>query len=51
MSYWKKAVKHPLPGTEVWKELLSLPVHHHLTDEEQDYVIAQVFNFYETAVR
>lgn len=46
MTYWKKAVKYPLPGTEVWKELLSLPVHHHLTDEEQDYVIARVREFY-----
>lgn len=46
-TYWKKAVKHPLPGTEVWKELLSLPVHHHLTDEEQEYVINKVKEFYE----
>ncbi len=46
MSYWKKAIKTPLPGTEVWKELLSLPVHSALTDEEQDYVIAKVKEYY-----
>lgn len=48
MSYWKKAVKSPLSGTEVWKELLSLPVHHHLTDEEQDYVIEKVHEYFKT---
>lgn len=47
MSYWKKAEKHPLPNTEaVWPQILSLPVHDALTDEQQDYVIAQVRNFY-----
>lgn len=46
MTYWKKAVKRPLPGTEVWKTLLSLPVHDALTDEDQDYVIDCVRSFY-----
>lgn len=46
MTYWKKAVKSPLVGTEVWKELLSLPVHQHLTDEEQQYVIDSVIAFH-----
>lgn len=46
MTAWKKAVKYPLPGTEVWKELLSLPVHDALTDEEQDFVIEKVKEFY-----
>lgn len=46
MTYWKKAVKNPLPNTEVWKKLLSLPVHNALTDEEQDYVISKVKEFY-----
>lgn len=46
-SYWKKAKKHPLPNTDsVWLQLLSLPVHDALTDEEQDYVIAHVRKFY-----
>ena len=48
MTYWKKAVTNPLPGTEVWKELLSLPIHNALTTEEQEYVIEQVFAFHET---
>jgi perosamine synthetase len=46
MTYWKKAVKYPLPGTEVWKDLLSLPVHDALTDEEQQYVIDKVIEFH-----
>lgn len=46
MTYWKKAVRQPLPGTEVWKELLSLPVHDALTEEQQDYVIKTVKEFY-----
>lgn len=46
MTYWKKAVKTPLPGTEIWKGILSLPVHNALTDEEQGYVIRQVYEFY-----
>lgn len=46
MTYWKKAVKRPLPGTEVWRKLLSLPVHNALTDQEQDFVISKVKEFY-----
>lgn len=46
MTAWKKAVRAPLPGTEVWKELLSLPVHNALTEEEQDFVIKQVHAFF-----
>ncbi len=46
-TYWKKAKKNPLPNTdEVWLKLLSLPVHNALTDEEQDYIIECVKNFY-----
>ena len=46
MTYWKKAVRTPLPGTSVWLSLLSLPVHDALTEEEQDYVISKVFEFF-----
>ena len=47
MSYWKKAAKYPLPNTdETWVKLLSLPVHDALTDEEQDYVIQKVREYY-----
>jgi perosamine synthetase len=44
----KKWLKRPLPGTEVWKKLLSLPVHNALTDKEVDFVIAKVKEYYET---
>lgn len=47
MTAWQFAVKTPLPGTEVWKKILSLPVHDALTDEEQDYVIGKVKEFYD----
>lgn len=44
MTYWKKAVKRPLPVTDmVWKRLLSLPCHDALTDEEQDYIINKFY--------
>lgn len=47
-TYWKKGKKRPLPQQDsVWTRLLSLPVHNALTDEEQDYVIAKVKEFYE----
>lgn len=46
MTYWKKAVKNPLPNTEVWKKLLSLPVHQALTDDDQQYVIEKVKEYY-----
>lgn len=47
MTYWKKAKKYDLPNTEVWKNLLSLPVHNALTDDEQEYVISKVKEYYE----
>lgn len=48
MTYWKKAVKRPLPVTDrVWKNLLSLPVHNNLTWEQVEYIIASVKEFYE----
>ena len=47
MTYWKKAKQYPLPVTDrIWKQLLSLPCHNALTDDEQDYVIAEVLAFY-----
>lgn len=46
-TYWKKAVKRPLPNTEVWRQLLSLPCHNALTDEEQDFIIKKVLEYYE----
>lgn len=49
MTYWKKAVKRPLPNTEVWRRLLSLPCHNALTDEEQDFIINKVKKFHETS--
>lgn len=48
MTYWKRAVKRPLPNTdEVWTKLLTLPCHNALTDEEQDFVIKCVNSFYQ----
>lgn len=48
MTYWKKAKKNPLPVTDsVWRSLLSLPVHNALTDEEQDFIISKVKEFYQ----
>lgn len=47
MTYWKKANKNGLPVTDkIWTNLLSLPVHNALTDEEQDYVIQKVNEYY-----
>lgn len=47
MTYWKKAVKRPLPVTDgVWKNLLSLPVHDALTFEELEFIISKVKEFY-----
>src|ERR1035437_7917356 len=37
MTYWQKAEKYPLPNTEVWLKLLSLPIHNDLSDEEVDF--------------
>jgi dTDP-4-amino-4,6-dideoxygalactose transaminase len=50
MTYWAKGKKHPLPNTDaVWPQILSLPVHDALTDEEQSFVIAKVKEFYGVA--
>jgi len=47
MTYWKKAVKRPLPVTDrVWKKLLSLPCHDHLSWKQVEYVIQKVKEFY-----
>lgn len=47
MTYWKKAVKRPLPITDkVWLELLSLPVHDGLTWEQVEFIIKKVRKFY-----
>lgn len=47
MTYWSKDYSNPLPNTEeVFKDILSLPVHDALTDEEQDYIIDCVRTFY-----
>lgn len=47
MTYWKKAVKRPIPVTDrIWKNLLSLPVFASIKEEELDYIIEQVKAFY-----
>ncbi|MDP2788586.1 MAG: DegT/DnrJ/EryC1/StrS aminotransferase family protein [bacterium] len=47
MTYWKKAIKRPLPVTdEVWLKLLTLPVHNALTDKEVRFIIKKVKEFY-----
>lgn len=47
MTYWKKAVKRPIPVTDaVWVKLLSLPVHNALTDEQLEFIINKVKEFY-----
>lgn len=46
-TYWRKAVKRPLPVTDrVWKSLLSLPVFNTMTHAEVDHVIRSVKDFY-----
>ncbi len=48
MTYWKKAVKRPLPVTDrVWKQLLSLPCHDALTWTDVAHVIECVKGFYQ----
>lgn len=48
MTYWKKAVKRPIPVTDrVWLKLLTLPVHEGLTWTEVEYIISKVREFYE----
>jgi perosamine synthetase len=47
MTYWKKAVKRPLPVTdEVWKKLLSLPVHYGLQWVDVEHIISEVKEFF-----
>lgn len=47
MTYWKKAVKRPLPVTDrEWVKLLSLPVHNALTNEQVNFIISRVKEFY-----
>lgn len=46
-TYWAKGNKNGLPNTDkVWKNLLSLPVHDSLTEEDTDYIIEKVKEFY-----
>lgn len=46
LTVWKDYATE-LPNTEaVFKDILSLPVHDALTDEEQQYVIDKVFEYY-----
>lgn len=46
-KYWAKGNKNGLPVCdEVWTNLLSLPVHESLTEEDTDYIIYKVFEFY-----
>ena len=48
MTYWKKAVKRPIPVTnEVWLKLLTLPVHNALTNKEVKFIVKKVKEFYE----
>jgi perosamine synthetase len=47
-KYWAKGKKRDLPVTDtVWKNLLSLPVHESLTQEDCEYIISSVYEFYE----
>lgn len=47
MTYWKKAVKRPIPVTDaVWTQILTLPVHNALTFEQVEYIIKTVKEFY-----
>jgi len=47
MTYWKKAVKRPIPVTDrVWLNLLSLPCFNSLKNEEVDYIIKCVIEYY-----
>ena len=48
MTYWKRAIKRPIPVTDsVWKKLLTLPVHNALTHKQQEKIISCVKEFYE----
>jgi len=48
-KYWAKSKKYDLPNCDrVWKNLLSLPVHQSLTDEDVDFIISKVKEYYES---
>lgn len=48
LTYYKKYKKNPLPVTDaVWLNLLSLPCHDALTNEEQDFIISKIKEYYE----
>lgn len=47
MTYWKKAVKRPLPVTDsIWKKLLSFPVFYDIKWTEVEFVIKNIREFY-----
>lgn len=47
-TYWKKAIKTPLiRQDETWVKLLSLPVHNDLSNEDVEYIVSCVKEFYE----
>lgn len=47
MTHWKKAVKRPLPVTDqVWPQILTLPVHDALTDEQVMHIANSVRSFF-----
>jgi len=47
MTYWRKAMKKPLPvADKVWKRLLTLPVHNALTFQQVEEIITHVKTFY-----
>lgn len=49
MTYWKRAVKRPLPVTDkVWLELLTLPVHNALTWTQAEFICEKVKEFYDS---
>lgn len=45
-AYWARGKKCELPNCEVWKKLLSLPVHDSLQDSDIDFIISSVKKFY-----
>lgn len=47
MTYWRKAVKRPIPVTDsVWKKLLTIPCHDALTWKQVEFIIKSVRDFY-----
>lgn len=47
LTWCKPGIKRPLPNTEVWRKLLSLPCHTALTEEELVFIISKVKEFYD----